>query len=59
DFIFEFKRRVEALSPEAVLAAAQRRLHPLEQPIVVVADAAAVMPQLSALGLPVTRIDPV
>ncbi|CAI5464826.1 unnamed protein product [Closterium sp. Yama58-4] len=59
DFIFEFKRRVEALSPDAVLAAAQRRLHPGEQPIVVVADAAAVMPQLSALGLPVTRIDPV
>ncbi|CAI5490721.1 unnamed protein product [Closterium sp. Naga37s-1] len=59
DFIFEFKRRVEALSPDAVLAAAQRRLHPLEQPIVVVADAAAVMPQLSALGLPVTLIDPV
>ncbi|CAI5523639.1 unnamed protein product, partial [Closterium sp. Naga37s-1] len=59
DFIFEFKRRVEALSPEAVLAAAQRRLHPGEQPIVVVADAAAVMPQLSSLGLPVTLIDPV
>ncbi|CAI5939406.1 unnamed protein product [Closterium sp. NIES-65] len=59
DFIFEFKRRVEALSPEAVLAAAQRRLHPGEQPIVVVADAAAVMPQLSSLGLSVTLIDPV
>ncbi|CAI5465434.1 unnamed protein product [Closterium sp. Yama58-4] len=59
DFIFEFKRRMEALTPDAVLAAAQRRLHPTEQPIVVVADAAAVMPQLSALGLPVIRIDPV
>ncbi|GJP33147.1 hypothetical protein CLOM_g6866 [Closterium sp. NIES-68] len=58
DFIFEFKRRVEALSADQVVVAAQRWLHPTEQPILVVADAAAVMPQLTALGLPVTRVDP-
>lgn len=41
------------MSTADVAAAARRRLHPAQQTVVVAGDAAALRPQLEALGLPV------
>lgn len=56
DFPFKYKRAVEGLTAEAVLEASRKHLHPLEQPILVVADASAVRPALAGLGLPVVDV---
>lgn len=49
-----YREGIERVQPADVLAAAQRRLHPAQQTIVVAGDAASLRPQLEkALGLPV------
>ena len=41
------------MQPADVLAAAQRRLHPARQTVVVAGDAAWLRPELRGLGLPI------
>lgn len=49
-----YRAGIERVQPADVLAAAQRRLHPRSQTIVVAGDAARLRPELErALGLPV------
>lgn len=50
DYLFSYKDRVQAVTAEDVLNAAKRHLHPLEQPVVVVADAAVEKEQLMKQG---------
>lgn len=51
-----FKSGVEKVQAGDVLAAAQRRLHPAAQTVVVVGDAASLRPQLEAMGMPVENL---
>lgn len=44
---------MERVQPGDVLDAAQRRLHPSSQTVVVAGDAKTLRPKLEALGLPV------
>ncbi|KAL4438208.1 hypothetical protein ABPG77_010569 [Micractinium sp. CCAP 211/92] len=54
DYLFRYRAGIERVQPDDVLAAAQRRLHPRSQTIVVAGDAARLRAELgSALGLPV------
>lgn len=39
DYLLAYKDKLQAVTAEQVLAAAKRHLHPLEQQVVVVADA--------------------
>lgn len=53
NFILEFKEGIENVQEGDVLQAAQRHLHPKQQPIVVVADAKAIRKDLETLGIPI------
>lgn len=46
DYLFTYKDKVQAVTAEEVLEAAKRHLHPLEQQVVVVADASLNREQL-------------
>jgi hypothetical protein len=45
------------VQPGDVLAAAQRRLHPSQQTVVVAGDAVSLRPQLRTLGLPIQNLE--
>ncbi|KAL4448464.1 hypothetical protein ABPG75_005683 [Micractinium tetrahymenae] len=54
DYLFRYRAGIERVQPADVLAAAQRRLHPRSQTIVVAGDASRLRGELErALGLPV------
>ena len=46
DYLLSYKDRIQAVTADQVLQAAKRHLHPLDQQVVVVADAAASQKQL-------------
>jgi predicted Zn-dependent peptidase len=50
DYLFSYRDRVQAVTAEDVLNAARRHLHPLEQQVVVVADAEVAKEQLMKQG---------
>lgn len=50
DYLFQYQRGIEAVTPDQVLAAALRRLHPARQTVVVAGDASRVRPELERLG---------
>lgn len=58
DHLATWRARVEALAPDAVRAAVRRHLDPTAVSAVVVGDAAALVPALSPLGLPVDVKEP-
>lgn len=53
DYLFRYKTGIERVTAADVQAAAQRRLHPGQQTIVVAGDAARLRPELERLGLPI------
>jgi len=59
DFIFRYQREVEATTPEAILAAAQKHLKPEQLVTLVVGNSAAIQPPLASLAAngTVTPID--
>ena len=46
DYLLSYRDRIQAVTSDEVLQAAKRHLHPLDQQVVVVADAAASQEQL-------------
>lgn len=54
DYLFTYYSGLEAVSGSSVLGAAQRWLHPAQQTVVVVADAAQAGPELAKAGLQYT-----
>ena len=50
DYLFTYKKGIEGVTPDDVLAAAKRHLHPSQQAVVMAADAKYVKPQLEASG---------
>lgn len=46
DYLLSYRDRIQAVTSDQVLQAAKRHLHPLDQQVVVVADAAANQEQL-------------
>lgn len=58
DFLFNYKKKVEALTPDEILEAAKRHLHPNSQPILIVTDVSRVKPMLQALNMEVVNIQP-
>ena len=57
DYLFRYKAGVEEVTAEGVLAAARRRLHPAQQTVVVMGDAAKLRGQLLELGLPLEELE--
>jgi hypothetical protein len=51
-----YKSGIERVQPQDVLAAAQRRLHPGQQTIVVAGDAKMLRKELSKLGMPIQEL---
>jgi zinc protease len=58
DFLFTYRDRVEAVTAQQVVAAAARHLHPQQQVVVVVGDAAEFGPQLTEAGFAVQALKP-
>lgn len=50
DYLFTYKAGIEAVTAEDILAAAKRHLHPMQQAVVLAADASAVESQLLSHG---------
>ena len=50
DYLFTYKKGIEGVTPQDVLAAASRHLHPSQHTVVMAADASLVGPQLEAKG---------
>ena len=50
DYLFTYKKGIDRVTPDDVLAAAKRHLHPSQQTIVMAADAKYVKAQLEASG---------
>ncbi len=50
DYMFQYQRGIEGVTPAQVLAAARRHLHPAQQTGVVVGDAARIRPELERAG---------
>jgi len=50
DYLFTYKKGIEGVTPQDVLAAASRHLHPSQHTVVMAADAGLVRPQLEAKG---------
>ena len=50
EYLSTYKKGIEGVTPDDVLAAAKRHLHPFQQTVVMVADAKNVRPQLEASG---------
>lgn len=57
DFIFEYKKRLEAVTKQDVLRVAREYIHPEEMTIVAVGKPADFDQPLAALGRPVTPLD--
>lgn len=57
DFLFAYRDGIAAVDARGVLEAAARRLHPEQQAVVVVGDAATVRPELEAAGFEVLPLD--
>lgn len=57
DYLFSYKNRVQAVTAEDVLNAAKRHLHPLDQLVVVVGDAAVVKEQLAKQGRKIVPLE--
>ncbi|KAL4857736.1 putative zinc protease-like protein y4wB [Chlorella vulgaris] len=57
DYVFKYRGGIEQVQPGDVLAAAQRRLHPAQQTVVVAGDAVSLRPQLRTLGLPIQSLE--
>ena len=51
DYLFQYKAGIEAVTPEDILAAARRHLHPRQQAVVMAADAAVFQSRLEAAGM--------
>lgn len=51
-----YRAGVDKVRPADVQAAAQRRLHPAQQTVVVAGDAARLRPELEALGMPIEAL---
>ena len=51
-----YKSGIEQVQPEDVLAAAQRRLHPEQQTIVVAGDSKKLRKELEKLGMPIVEL---
>ena len=51
DYLFRYKAGIEAVTPEDILAAARRHLHPGQQAVVMAADASVFQPRLEAAGM--------
>eukprot|EP00882_Tetradesmus_deserticola_P031586 GHRQ01035726.1.p1 GENE.GHRQ01035726.1~~GHRQ01035726.1.p1 ORF type:complete len:207 (+),score=74.32 GHRQ01035726.1:199-819(+) len=58
DFLFTYRDRVEEVTAQQVVAAAARHLHPQQQVVVVVGDAAEFGPQLTEAGFAVQSLTP-
>ncbi|KAH7405127.1 hypothetical protein KP509_15G057600 [Ceratopteris richardii] len=58
NFLLNYKKKVEELTSIDILEAAKRHLHPRNQPILVVADAARVIPALKTLGREIVVLHP-
>lgn len=58
DFLFKYKRGVEATTALDVLKAAQRHLHPNAQPILIVTDAEKLASVSSIFEVPVVSLRP-
>ncbi|WIA12269.1 hypothetical protein OEZ85_012331 [Tetradesmus obliquus] len=58
DFLFTYRDRVEAVTAQQVVDAAARHLHPQQQVVVVVGDAAVFGPQLTEAGFEVQALRP-
>lgn len=58
DFLFTYRDRVEAVTAQQVVEAAARHLHPQQQVVVVVGDAAVFGPQLIEAGFEVQALRP-
>lgn len=56
DYLFQYQKGIEAVTPEQVLEAARRHLHPSLQTAVVAGDAAKIRPQLEKLGWPIQEL---
>lgn len=56
DYLFTYKKGIEGVTPDDVLAAARRHLHPSKQAVVMAADAKYAKPQLEASGRAVVPI---
>ena len=50
DYLFTYKKGIEGVTAQDVLAAAGRHLHPAQQTVVMAADADLVRPQLERRG---------
>ena len=50
DYLFTYKKGIEGVTAEDVLAAAGRHLHPAQQTVVMAADANLVRPLLEMRG---------
>lgn len=51
DYLFQYRAGIEAVTPQDILAAARRHLHPRQQAVVMAADASVFQPQLEAAGM--------
>jgi zinc protease len=56
DYLQQYQAGVQAVTSDELLAAARQHLHPDEQAVVVVGDAAKLRPGLEGLGMPVDRL---
>ena len=56
DYLFQYRAGIEAVTPEDILAAARRHLHPRQQAVVMAADASVFQPQLEAAGMRVVPL---
>ena len=57
DFIFQYRRGVEAVTADDVVEAARRRVHPERFTIVTVGPTKRFLKELEGLGLPIEKID--
>jgi predicted Zn-dependent peptidase len=56
DYLFQYRAGIEAVTPQDILAAARRHLHPRQQAVVMAADASVFQPQLEAAGMRVVPL---
>ena len=57
DYLFTYKKGIEGVTAEDVLAAAGRHLHPAQQTVVMAADASLVRPLLEMRGRTVVPLN--
>lgn len=57
DYLYSYREKIQAVTADDVLKAAQRHLHPRQQKVVVIADAATYEKELGRVGRSVVRLD--